>query len=88
MFSIGERLAEMASRVPWAADMQHVHASRWKYLHSPMHAAAYALDPEYMLVAKCLDADCLQDGLRLILKRQCLRDGCHGLAARFTSQHQ
>lgn len=73
MFTIGERLESMSSRVPWAADMQRLHASRWEYLHSPMHAAAYALDPEYMTVAKHLDAHC-QDGLRLILKRQCLRD--------------
>ena len=38
-----------------------------------MHAPAYALDPEHMKVVGTLDCHC-QDGLRLILKRLCLRD--------------
>ena len=45
MFHMGETLARMKDKVPWYAEMVPSHANRWEYLHSPMHAAAYALDP-------------------------------------------
>jgi hypothetical protein len=73
MFTISEKIEGMCDRVDWAEKMKSIHSRRWEYLHSPMHAAAYALDPEYMTVAKQLDSHC-QHGLRVMLKRQCLRD--------------
>ena len=48
MFLVGERLRTMESSVSWATEMGEKHAARWEYLHSPWHAAAYALDPEFL----------------------------------------
>ena len=44
MFMIGQRLESMQAKVPWFKDLSNkVHADRWEYLHSPMHAAGYRL---------------------------------------------
>ena len=43
MFLIGQRLKKMESKVPWAKAMGEKHTARWEYLHSPFHAAGYAL---------------------------------------------
>ena len=48
MFDIGQRLNDMATEIPWASVAAMHHAQRWEYLHSSMHAAGYALDPEYL----------------------------------------
>eukprot|EP00967_Tisochrysis_lutea_P096870 scaffold142038_cov49-Tisochrysis_lutea.AAC.1 len=48
MFMIGERLKAMEPKVPWCKSLRLIHEQRWEYLHSPMHSAAYALDPEFM----------------------------------------
>lgn len=59
MFTIGQRLERMKHTISWAADMAKIHAARWEYLHSPFHAAAYALDPEYLTtVGELNEATC------------------------------
>mgnify|MGYP003685936907 CR=1 FL=1 len=73
MFMIGQRIESMQSKVPWFKDLAKVHAGRWEYLHSPMHAAGYALDPQYMQTVGDLD-DATMDGLQKIFDRLCLRD--------------
>ena len=74
MFMIGQRLESLSSRgVPWAPQMMEKHATRWEYLHSPFHAAAYALDPEFLATVGELDGP-TQDGLMTVIERMCLRD--------------
>lgn len=73
MFQVQERMEKMKEKIPWVVEASRVHSSRWEYLHSPMHAAAYALDPKYMEVAAGIDAHC-QDGLFLVMERMCIRD--------------
>ena len=46
---------------------------RWEYLHSPFHAAAYGLDPEFMETAGDLD-EATMEGLRAVFDRFALRD--------------
>ena len=46
---------------------------RWEYLHSPMHAAGYALDPEFMMNTKEWD-EAVTEGTLKIIERMC--DGC------------
>ena len=74
MYTIGERIKGLESKgVSWASLMSKKHADRWEYLHSPFHAAAYALDPEYLETVGELDA-AMQEGLMTVLERMCLRD--------------
>ena len=74
MFTIGERIKELESKgISWAGTMAEKHAVRWEYLHSPFHAAAYALDPEYMETVGELDG-ATQEGLLTVLERMALRD--------------
>ena len=63
----------MQGKVPWCKDLAKIHAERWEYLHSPMHAAAYALDPQFMNTVGDLD-EATTDGLHVISDRMCLRD--------------
>ena len=51
MFMIGEKPKSMVSTVPWASQALSIHEARWEYLHSEMHAAAYALDPKFITTA-------------------------------------
>ena len=41
--------------------------------HSPMHSAAYALDPEFLGCSKDFD-EATQLGLLTVIERLCLRD--------------
>ena len=61
------------SQVPWAADALQLHRNRWEYLHSPLHAAAYALNPVNLHVVKDLDHHC-HAGLLEVIKRMSIRD--------------
>ena len=56
----------------WKAKAIKIHSDRWEYIHSPMHAAGYALDPEHMAMVDLDEAT--QTGLMLIIERVCLRD--------------
>lgn len=71
MFLVGERIQK--STLPWKKRAAEIHAERWEYLHSEMHAAAYALDPEFL--DTCGDHDsATQSGLLDVTEKVCLRD--------------
>ena len=53
MFMIGVGIEK--SSVSWKAKAAKIHSDRWEYLHSEMHAAGYALDPEFMQMASDMD---------------------------------
>lgn len=71
MSRVADHIAK--STASWKANAQKIHAQRWEYLHSPMHAAAYALDPQFIQVANNLDAHCVK-GFTTVLERMCIRD--------------
>ena len=71
MFMIGQKIAERT--YTWKDKAAVIHSTRWEYLHSEMHAAGYALDPEFMETAGALD-QATQDGLSSIVERVALRD--------------
>lgn len=73
MCDIGTKMDEMKARIAWAADASKIRMARWKYLHSPMHAAAYALDPMFMEHAADIDSEC-QQGLCKVIEKLMLRD--------------
>ena len=66
MFMIGEKIE--ASDVSWKAKAVKIHAERWEYLHSEMHAAGYALDPEFIKLAKDVD-EATQNGLTNVIEK-------------------
>lgn len=76
MFQAGEALKEMAERgtVPWAEQAAFFHERRWEYLHGRMHAAGYALDPEFLYHGDggALDHATMQ-GLIEVIERLSLR---------------
>ena len=71
MFMIGQRIEK--SSVSWKDKAAKIHTDRWEYLHSPFHAAGYALDPEFMEMQKDMD-EATQEGLMTVVERICLRD--------------
>lgn len=73
MFLIGEKLSAMQKTCAWVAEAAKRHADRWEYIHSDMHAAAYALDPEFIEAADELDEP-TQNGLLRVLEKLSLRD--------------
>ena len=73
MFTIGQRIDKLKGTISWAPAMAKIHADRWEYLHSDFHAAAYALDPEYLETVGSLD-QATQDGVLAVIERMCLRD--------------
>lgn len=73
MFLLGEKLSAMKRRLAWVAEACEIHAARWEYIHSDMHAAAYALDPEFLETAGQLD-EATQGGLMRVLEKLSLRD--------------
>jgi hypothetical protein len=73
MYLVGERLRKLEASVAWAQVMSAKHAARWEYIHSPFHAAAYALDPEFLETAGDLDGATME-GLMTVIDRMCLRD--------------
>lgn len=60
MFNLGNRLRELT--VPWKDEAIKCFDERWIYLHSPLHAAGYALDPEF-LDTLGTDSSEIQEGL-------------------------
>jgi len=64
----------LATAVPWAPAALKFHAKRWEYLHGRMHAAGYALDPEYLYTGDggALDASTME-GLMEIVELMSLR---------------
>ena len=77
---IGQKIDK--SSVSWAAKAKQLVDERWEYLHSEMHSAGYALDPEFMSMDDRDDAtqndrrlDPLLPHLRLLLLRLLLLGG-------------
>ena len=68
---IGEKME--ASTVSWKEKAKECHEKRWEYLHSPMHAAGMALDPEFMERAADFD-ESTQEGLMTVVERLSLLD--------------
>lgn len=48
MFNCYGNVKELKDEVPWAEEAAELVLERWDYLHGRMHAAAYALDPEFL----------------------------------------
>ena len=71
MFMIRNKIHK--SSVSWKAEAAKIHAERWEYLHSDMHAAGYALDPEFMEMTDDMD-ESTQNGLMNVIEKICLRD--------------
>jgi hypothetical protein len=71
MFMLVDTIEKM-SPAAWRAEAVKIHAARWEYMHSDMHAASYALDAEYLNTAGDLD-DATQMGLMNIIQRHSLR---------------
>ena len=71
MFMIGQKIDE--SSAIWKAEAAAVHEKRWEYLHSFMHAAGYALDPEFMDTQGDID-EATQNGLFDIIEKMSIRD--------------
>lgn len=62
-----------SSSVSWKDEAKKIHTDRWEYLHSPFHGAAYALDPQFMMVVQDIDEHC-EKGFTTVLERLCIRD--------------
>lgn len=60
------------STASWASEAEVCIDSRWEYLHSYMHGAGYALDPEFMEHRQEWD-DAVLNGVTEIIERMCLR---------------
>ena len=75
MYIVQERLQKLKAtgKVPWIDAMIGIHKYRWKYLHSDFHAAAYALDPEFIDYVADMDHE-VMDGLGNVIAKMCLRD--------------
>lgn len=74
MFMIGEHLQQLSSSgSPWIKDALRLHGARWEYLHGRMHAAGYALDPEFLYSGDGGDLDAAtMDGLIEVVERHSL----------------
>lgn len=51
MSAVEQKLQRMTG-ISWLPEVRPIHARILEYLDSQMHAAAYALDPEFRLVVK------------------------------------
>ena len=71
MCSLGAKIEE--SEAPWKDTAKEYFDKRWEYLHSPMHAAGYALDPEHLFAEGDLDVH-TNKGLQTVVERLCLAD--------------
>lgn len=73
MFMIGDQMSKLTS-ITWIQQAMGKHAERWEYLHGVMHAAGYALDPEYLYSGdgEALDHATMQ-GLLTVVARLSLR---------------
>lgn len=70
MFMIGQAIDE--SHTAWKEHARKSFDDRWEYLHSFMHGAGYAVDPEFMHVQSERD-EAVQNGIMEVIERLCLR---------------
>lgn len=73
MCDVITRMEGLQNSCDWIEDALEIHRDRWEYLHSPFHAAAYALDPEFFDVVGHIDADC-QKGVTQVMERLAILD--------------
>jgi len=71
MFLLTQRVEK--SSVPWAATAKKKIEERWEYLHSFMHGAGYAFDPEFLEMTGDWD-EAVTNGAMEIIERICLRN--------------
>lgn len=74
MFHCLQTIEELQSKIPWAHEAAKLVEERWEYLHGRMHAAGYALDPEFLYEGDggALDHATMQ-GLIEVVERLSLR---------------
>lgn len=70
MFQLGSKVSGMDA--PWASKAADLVNERWEYLHSFMHAAGYAFDPEFFEHRKDWD-EAVTNGVMEMIERICLR---------------
>lgn len=70
MFQLGAKVRSLD--VPWASTAADLVDERWEYLHSFMHAAGYALDPEFFDNRNDWD-EAVTNGVMELIERICLR---------------
>ena len=73
MFDVIEKTKK--SDVTWAPTALEKIETRWEYLHSFMHGAGYALDPEFMQNTQDWDL-ATSNGVMEVIERLCIRDIC------------
>jgi hypothetical protein len=71
MFLVKSKAEE--STISWAPLAVKMIEERWEYLHSFMHGAGYAFDPEFMEMTNEWD-EAVTNGATEIIERICLRD--------------
>lgn len=71
MFLLTEKAAK--SNASFAPKVKQLIESRWEYLHSFMHGAGYALDPEFLESTGSWD-QAISNGVHEIIERLCLRE--------------
>lgn len=71
MFMLSDKVARMP--LTWAPKCAELINERWEYLHSFMHGAGYAFDPEFYENRKDWD-EAVQNGVMEICERLCLRE--------------
>lgn len=71
MFMLGAAVAKYD--VPWASKAAKLVNDRWEYMHSYMHGAGYAFDPEFFDHRQDWDA-AVNNGVMELIERVCLRD--------------
>ena len=65
-----------ASGVPWASSAVTAIEKRWEYLHSDMHSAGYAFDPEFMANANQWDEHVAEGVLKINEKLRLVPGHC------------
>eukprot|EP00965_Chrysotila_dentata_P034981 1163783-Pleurochrysis_carterae.AAC.4 len=94
MYMIGKAFVDCTA--PWREQALAIHMKRWDYLHSDFHAAAYALDTEFLdtdgdtdkvtiSLPKCTHPSLL---LRIFLRVLCARVGVCSRAVHAGRRHQ
>lgn len=71
MFMLAEKTRNM--NLPWASQAAARIDERWEYLHSYMHGAGYAFDPEFFEHRQSWDT-AVKNGVEELIERVCLRE--------------
>lgn len=71
MYMLGNKVRDID--VDWADEAADLVEERWEYLHSFMHGAGYAFDPEFFDHRQSWD-EAITNGVLEMIERICLRD--------------